>query len=69
MTRPSERTRAVVQTREFLVELSRNKDLTETIRTEAKLLLCHFPSRDDVVLAGTIKERAENPMFSSSTEG
>lgn len=73
MTRPYERTRAVVQTREFLVDLSRNPDLAGTIRTEAKRLLRHFPSKEDVLLAGRIEEQAEDsifePIFSSSIEG
>lgn len=59
MTLPYERTRAVVQTREFLVELSRNTDLTEAIRLEAKRLLRHFPSKADVLLAGRLMKRRE----------
>ncbi|MCY1289865.1 hypothetical protein D9M68_613180 [compost metagenome] len=72
MTRPHERTRSVVQTREFLVELSRNTDLAEAVRNEAKRLLRHFPSKADVLLAGKIEEQASQstfePIFSSSTE-
>ncbi len=43
MTMPSERSRSVVQTREFLVELSRNKELPESVRDQARFLLRHFP--------------------------
>lgn len=72
MTLPYERTRAVVQTREFLVELSRNTDLAEAIRNEAKRLLRHFPSKADVLQAGKIEEQAGRsifePIFSSSTQ-
>ena len=44
MTMPSERTRAIIQTREFLVDLSRDKTLPEAVRTEARRLLRHYPS-------------------------
>ncbi len=37
MTMPSERTRSIIQTREFLVDLSRDKTLPEAVRTEARL--------------------------------
>ncbi|MBN7116442.1 BPSL0761 family protein [Ectopseudomonas oleovorans] len=59
MTMPSERSRSVVQTREFLVELSRNKELPESVRDQARFLLRHFPKKDDVVLAGRIEEQSE----------
>lgn len=38
MTMPSERTRSVIQTRVFLIELSRNNGLSETVRRQAKQL-------------------------------
>lgn len=73
MTRPYERTRAVVQAHEFLVEISRDTSLPEPIRNEAHRLLRHYPSKNDVLLAGKIEEKhAENsiiePIFSSSIE-
>ncbi|MFZ5957224.1 BPSL0761 family protein [Pseudomonas knackmussii] len=73
MTMPDERTRAVIQTREFLLELSRDSALPDKVRRDAKFLLRHFPSKDDVLLAGRIEEQAETlpigirgPVFSSS---
>ncbi|MCY1462857.1 hypothetical protein D9M71_806720 [compost metagenome] len=57
MTMPSERTRAIIQTREFLVDLSRDKTLPETVRTEARRLLRHYPSADEVLLAGKMEEQ------------
>lgn len=73
MTMPSERSRAVVQTREFLVELSQDSTLPEKIRHDARFLLRHYPTRDDVILAGKIEEQSENlpieavgPIFSST---
>lgn len=74
MTMPNERTRAVIQTREFLVELSRDASLPDRVRRDAKFLLRHYPSRDDVLLAGRIEESTAplvapmGPIFSSTIE-
>jgi hypothetical protein len=71
---PNERTRAVIQTQEFLLELSRDPLLPERIRQDAKFLLRHYPSPDQVLLAGRIEELAYaavapmGPVFSSSTD-
>jgi hypothetical protein len=74
MTMPYERTRTVVQTLDFLLELSRDLSLPERVRRDASFLLRHFPSKSDVLLAGQIEEQAETlpigvfgPVFSSST--
>lgn len=48
MTMPGERTRAVIQTHEFLVELSRDPSLPEKVRRDAKFLLRHYPSKADM---------------------
>lgn len=72
MTMPNERTRAVIQTRDFLLELSRDDALPDRVRRDATFLLRHFPSKEDVLLAGQIEEQAETlpigvmgPIFSS----
>lgn len=57
MTMPSERTRSIIQTREFLVDLSRDKSLPEAVRTEARRLLRHYPAADEVLLAGRMEEQ------------
>jgi hypothetical protein len=57
MTMPDERTRAVIQTREFLVELYRDKFLPEKMRRDAKFLLRHYPSKADMVLAARLEEQ------------
>lgn len=77
MTMPHERSRAVIQTREFLIEISRNAVLPSEVRSGAKFLLRHYPSSDQVLLAGKIEEAASDsgqglapvfgPIFSSST--
>ena len=70
MTMPHERSRAVIQTEEFLHELSRDMSVPERLRRDAKFLLRHFPSRRDILTAGLLEEQFD-PMlavFSSTTE-
>jgi len=57
MTMPSERTRSIIQTRGFLVNLSHDKTLSDAVRTEAHRLLRHYPSADEVLLAGKVEEQ------------
>lgn len=45
MTTSLERTRAVLHTREFLIELAGNMDLPQKIRADARHLLRHFPEK------------------------
>ncbi|MEB0027956.1 BPSL0761 family protein [Pseudomonas sp. MH9.2] len=74
MTMPNERTRAVIQTGEFLLELSRDSSLPERIRRDAKFLLRHYPDQFQMLLAGRIEEASDSdvspsgPVFSSSIE-
>lgn len=54
MTMPNERTRAVVQTAEFLRELtmpSVTADVPRAVREEARRLLRHYPGLGDMSLA------------------
>lgn len=72
MSMPNERTRAVIQTGEFLLELSRDPSLPERIRRDAKFLLRHYPDQFQMLLAGRIEEDLDpskwpmGPVFSSS---
>ncbi|AUZ62232.1 hypothetical protein PRJ_5674 (plasmid) [Pseudomonas sp. XWY-1] len=59
---PSERTRSIIQAREFLVDLSRDKTLPETVRIEARRLLRHYPTADEVLLAGKIEEQRDDGL-------
>jgi len=74
MTMPNERTRAVIQTGKFLLELSQDSSLPERIRRDAKFLLRHYPNPFQMLLAGRIEEASDpdaspmGPVFSSSTE-
>lgn len=74
MTMPNERTRAVIQTGEFLLKLSQDSSLPERIRRDAKFLLRHYPNPFQMLLAGRIEEASDpdvspmGPIFSSSTE-
>lgn len=44
--------RAVVQTHDFLVELSRETSQPERGRRDARFLRPHYPSRSNMLLAG-----------------
>lgn len=71
MTMPSERTRSVIQAREFLIVLSHNTDISESTRRQAKQLLRHYPSRMDILGAGQLEEHLVDgtifqPVFSST---
>lgn len=52
MTTVYERTRSVIETSDFLLRVSRDKSLPDTVRSEAKQLLRHYPTADSVRLAG-----------------
>lgn len=53
MTMPDERTRSVLQTRQFLEELAGAKvsGIPEEVRVEARRLLRHFPEKYDLVFS------------------
>ena len=72
---PFERTRSVAQTHAFLTELACDTEVPERIRQNARFLLRHFPTKNEVLLAGRIEEEAKklglgasSIVFSSSTE-
>jgi hypothetical protein len=73
MTMPHERTKAVLQTRDFLIELTRDASLPERVRQDAKFLLRHFPDKDDMYKAALIEQRTEAfaqslpPVFAASS--
>ena len=64
MTMPHERTRAVVHTRQFLIELTRDKTLPEHVRDGAHHMLRHYPSDYEVLSVGKAEER-----FASTNNG
>lgn len=73
MTLTYERTRAIIQTEAFLIELSKDKSLPDEKRQEARRLLRHYPSRKEVLLAGEMEEKLTSctiftPMLSSKEE-
>ncbi|KTG24730.1 hypothetical protein AWR38_22790 [Idiomarina sp. WRN-38] len=57
MTLPNERTRAIIQTEAFLIELSKDKSICDEKRQEARRLLRHYPSRKEMLLAGQVEEK------------
>ena len=48
MTMPAERTRAILQTREFLKELQHMPRQFKAVRAEARRLLRHYPDASDI---------------------
>lgn len=52
MTLPCERTRAVIYTRRFLVELLQTKGISREIKDRARSLLKHYPMDIDMQLIG-----------------
>ncbi|MCY1461018.1 hypothetical protein D9M71_786320 [compost metagenome] len=72
MTMPSERTRAFIQTRDFLVELEQDPMLSASIRRQARQLLRHYPHANEILRAGQLEERSVDrltePFLSSSID-
>lgn len=71
MTLPYERTRAVIQTGEFLKRLEQDASLSEDIRGMANQLMRHYPTKAEVLLQGLLEENLQadvriSPFFSSS---
>ena len=56
MTMPKERSRAIVQTQEFLEQLLQDASQSEDVRRLAKHLLRHYPSKSEVLMQGRIQE-------------
>lgn len=57
MTMIHERTRSVVQTEKFLRDIIKDKTLPEALRLQAEGLLRHYPTADDIWLAGKLEAR------------
>ncbi|MDH4569986.1 hypothetical protein E8E95_25190 [Pseudomonas sp. BN414] len=71
MTVPHERTRAVIQTGEFLKQLEGDSSISEEMRCMASQLLRHYPTRGEVLLQGAFEEHLSkkfiiSPFFSST---
>ncbi|WP_310287821.1 BPSL0761 family protein [Pseudomonas peli] len=47
---PHERSRSIVQTQEFLEQLSRDTSQSEEVRKSAIHLLRHYPSKSEVLI-------------------
>lgn len=65
MTLPFERTRAVVQTEEFLKDLmdpKKTPGVPKLIRNQAKSLLRHYPTKFDMEMASQMEP--PNPLVS-----
>lgn len=73
MTLPYERSRAVIETKEFLTLLLDNRRVPASVRSEAKRLLRHYPSANKVFQAGWHELASPTyvlePIFDTSTDG
>jgi hypothetical protein len=73
MTMPKERTRAVLQTRDLLLELAdstANSEIPSRIRDEAACLLRHFPGSGDMAIASrSCPEWFGPPLEAAEAEG
>lgn len=52
MTTVYERTRSVIETSDFMLRLTRDQSLPDTVRSEARQLLRHYPTAEAIRLAG-----------------
>ncbi len=72
MTMAHERTRALVQTGEWLAELSRDSNVSEEVRNSARFLARHYPRKWEILAHGKFCEHhgpdGEPPFLASSTE-
>lgn len=72
MTMPNERTRAFIQTRDFLVELAEDSALSASMRRQARQLLRHYPNANEIRRAAQLEERRVDrltePFLSSSID-
>ncbi|MBI6556914.1 Conserved hypothetical protein (plasmid) [Pseudomonas veronii 1YdBTEX2] len=72
MTMPNERTRAFIQTRDFLVDLAENSALSASIRRQARQLLRHHPNANEILRAEQLEvrrvDRLTEPFLSSSID-
>jgi hypothetical protein len=62
MTTVYERTRSVIETSDFLLRLTRDQSLPDTVRSEARRLLRHYPTADIVRLAGRWETIRQNEV-------
>lgn len=56
MTMPHERTRSIICTEQFLRRLLATSELPAEIRAEAKSLLRHYPSHQQILQIGRLEE-------------
>jgi|32_taG_2_1085360.scaffolds.fasta_scaffold00004_391 hypothetical protein len=62
MTMVHERNRSLIQTWEFLRELSQDMELPESIRSQAKVLLRHYPTAKDISLASRLRQHRKKEL-------
>jgi len=68
MTLPYERSRSVIQTGAFLKNICINPEIPESVRNEAKYLLRHYPTADDIKTIGRLEEFLLKPSDDEKRE-
>jgi hypothetical protein len=63
MTLPFERSRSVLQTREFLLSLVSGDETPKHIREHAHRLLRHYPSATDIRMAHNLEVTGSDGVF------
>lgn len=72
MTMPKERTRSIIQARDFLVKQYCDRALPESVRDQARRLLRYYPTSKEILWAGKAEEQMRSgltaPFLSSSID-
>lgn len=63
MTMVHERTRSIIQTKEFLHDLLIDSSLPAHIRSQADQLLRHYPGSEDIWLAGRLEQKRRDELL------
>ncbi len=63
MTMPNERTRAVLETREFLLNLKQNLAVPDDIRRTAQALLRHYPEQRHLASVAAVYEKLSSVVL------
>ena len=63
MTMPDERTRAVLETREFLLSLKQNLAVPDDVRRTARALLRHYPEQRHLASVAAVYEKLSSVVL------
>ncbi|WP_341481920.1 BPSL0761 family protein [Halopseudomonas nanhaiensis] len=63
MTMPDERTKAVLETREFLLSLKQNLAVPDDVRRTAQALLRHYPEQRHLASVAAVYEKLSSAVL------